>query len=140
MRDEGASPGAVRAVSGRLKADDSTWTMNQVIGGRDSTIYYHFEKEFNGFSGFFRDPSEADKIDLVVSQDGCDWTPLEVKLTVVPDSSTANEPQDGWGPEMVLRPVSSSHAMMRLASALLRQENTEIRQAVTAALKTATTP
>ena len=135
MRDRGVKPVAVISRSCKIKSVSSVWPMDRVVGAQSSNIHYHFEKEFSGFSRFFRKEGEADKIDLVVAQGGRDLIPLEVKLTVVPDSGTASEESKFWGPEIVLRPVGSAYAMMRLADSLGRAANEATRRRVVASLK-----
>ena len=137
MRDTNVRPVAVFARDGAFASDDARWAMGEVIGDAAREPYYHFEKAFAPYSRFQRSSEDADKIDLVVAFDGAATIPLEVKLTVVPDSSTAAEPMEDWGPEMVMRPVSSAHAMMGLATSLLKRKNRALKGAVTAKLKTA---
>ena len=118
MRDSGVRPASVIACSGNIRTEDSGWPMEDVIGSGSSGGYFHFEKTFAEYAKFLRNADDAEKIDLVVSFNGIDKIPLELKLTVVPDSGTATEKEQNWGPEIVLRPVSSAHAMMRLAAIL----------------------
>ena len=127
MRDDGVAPVAVALNSGGKVAADrsSRWSMEEVIGAKRDNPYYHFEKTFAAYESLSR--NEVEKIDLVVSVSGKDWRPLEVKLTVVPDSSTARKPRSEWGPELVLRPVSSAYAMMGLASSLSEARNATLK-------------
>ena len=120
MRDSQQSPVAVIEHRGRITTNDQLWDMKDVIGSRDSK--YLFETAFVPYSAFVRDT--IDKIDLVVSVDGEHIRPLEIKLTVVPDSTTATLSEDRWSPEMVLRPVSSAYTMMSVAAALANDQAT----------------
>ena len=127
MRDDGVAPVAVALhADGKVAADPSRrWSMEEVIGDKRDNPYYHFEKTFSAYESLSR--NEVEKIDLVVSLGGEDWRPLEVKLTVVPDSGTARKSMNEWGPELVLRPVSSAYAMMGLASSLSEDGNAALK-------------
>jgi len=76
-----------------------------------------------------------DHIDLVVSIDKIPTTPLEIKLTVIPDNGTATYKKSEWAPEIVMRPVSSAHAMMGVAHSLLQKENKALKDRVIQELK-----
>lgn len=117
MRDHGEYPVAVLAHRGRIEtAPEHKWSMAEIIGHRDENPYYHFEAFHEPYRKLSR--NEPDKIDLVVAVDGTHRIPLELKLTVVPDSGTAKAEEEHWGPEVVLRPVSSAYAMMSVATTL----------------------
>ena len=131
MRDSGLHPVAVLEADGDLVLDDTHWTMGDVIGQADDRAYYVFESSFAPFEVYSRDA--VDKIDLIVEVDDEPLRPLEVKLTVVPDSGTADLKPDSWSPELVMRPVSSSYAMMSVAAGL--SENAAIREEVMAHLR-----
>lgn len=135
MRDDGVAPIAVVLNSdGKVAADHSPkWSMEEVVGAKKDNPYYHFEKTFAGYKNLSR--NEVEKIDLVVSVGDKDWRPLEVKLTVVPDSGTARKPSSEWGPELVLRPVSSAYAMMGLASSLSEVGNVALKADVMSTIR-----
>ncbi len=117
MRDHEKHPVAVLARRGRIEtAPEPQWSMAEIIGHRDEKPYYHFEAFHEPYGKLSR--NESDRIDLVVAVDGTHRIPLELKLTVVPDSGTAQAREEHWGPEVVLRPVSSAHAMMSVATTL----------------------
>lgn len=133
MRDQGIAPIAVVERGGVIVADDEAWVMDEVIGQASDDCRYEFESAFGPYSDYSRDA--VDNIDLVVIANGEPLRPLEVKLTVVPDSSTASLAADAWAPEMVMRPVSSAHAMMSVAASLADDE--EAREAVRTHLRLA---
>ena len=135
MRDRGINPVGIVLGDGDIGATDELWTMEQVVGGEEDNPHYHFESSFVPYSGFSRNVD--DKIDLVVSTGEDHAIALEIKLTVVPDSGTSGREPSEWAPEMVLRPVSSAHAMMGVARSLMEQGNEATRNDVVEALKTA---
>lgn len=61
--------------------------------------------------------------------------PLEIKLTVVPDSTTVDRRPSDWAPELVVRPVSSAYATLSVAHRLFRENNRKLRQRVEAILQ-----
>ncbi len=102
--------------------------MEKVIGQSPYNPYYHFESEFEPYRALSR--NITDHIDIVVEIGGCHARALEVKLTVVPDKGTAELPESEWAPEMVMRPVSSAHAMMGVAMALKQAGGNKREKAV----------
>ena len=134
MRDDGVSPVYVH-LDGKLdiRASTEILSMDDVMGGADENTYYRFESAFDPYSTFVGNSLE--KIDLVVLKRNRPLRPLEVKLTVVPDSSTAADDEVDWGPEMVVRPVSSAYAMMGIAHRLRNTESQSLRRQVEKALK-----
>ena len=130
MQDEEVSPVAVIAEEGTVVSMCWKWGMDDVIGPKGRKPYYHFEKVFDGYRKFFRNRNDAEGIDLVTSFNGTDEIPLEIKLTVVPDFGTASKKEHLWGPELVVRPVSSAYSMMGLAASLLEPQNSVTREKV----------
>lgn len=135
MRDVGIKPVSVLSKSTNIFSDDDFWDFEKVLGSIEENSYFHFEKTFDPYSSLSR--NEVDKIDMVVSIDKCHKTPLEVKLTVIPDSTTAKDDENSWAPEMVMRPVSSAHAMMGVATSLMKPSNRDAREKVVRILKKA---
>ncbi|MCY4148250.1 MAG: HindVP family restriction endonuclease [Gammaproteobacteria bacterium] len=121
MRDNDLSPVSIVSRGDRILAEDRTWSMAEIVGDSSRKPYYHFEKTYDPYAKLSR--NEVDKIDLVVSLGGRHAIPLEIKLTVVQDSTTVRSDESNWAPEMVMRPVSSAHAMMGVAASLLNPEN-----------------
>jgi len=122
-------------VEGKATTDDAKWDMADILGKNSETAFYQFEGSFEPYARFWR--NDTDAIDLIVWADGSPVRPLEVKLTVVPDSITSKGPKSEWAPELVMRPVSSAYAMLGIASSLLDDGNREIRGEVVDKLKVA---
>lgn len=131
MRDHDQSPVAVIEDGGQIVTNDSRWPMSDVIG--PGKCHYTFESPFDPYASYCRDA--VDNIDLIVSANDQPLRPLEVKLTVVPDSGTAADDTDKWAPEMVMRPVSSAYAMMSVAASLA--DDDEAREEVVTRLRLA---
>lgn len=120
MRDHGITPVSVVENEGRITTNDETWRMSDIIGAADSR--YLFETLFEPYARYTR--GITDKIDLVVARGGKPLRPLEIKLTVIPDSTTVNETQHKWSAEIVVRPVSSAYAMMNVAANISKDTTT----------------
>ena len=135
MRDHGIKPVSVVGVEDSIVTKDCFWDFDQIVGAKKENPYYHFEKVFDAYSNLSR--NFVDKIDLVVAIDEIHTTPLEVKLTVMPDSTTANDDESKWAPEMVMRPVSSAHAMMGVATSLSEPSNEGLKSDVIKILRSA---
>lgn len=116
MRDQDMSPVYVavnkdfshRAAENEIKFAD-------VFGANDKRIRFEFESTFEPFDSFLYD--KLGGIDLVTkSASGKQFLkPLEVKLTVLPDSNTCDlEDESLWGSELVLRPATSSYAALSI--------------------------
>ena len=134
MRDDGVNPVYVYLDEKlEIRATSSKLTMNDVLGSKDDEVYYCFESGFAPFESFVGSPLE--KIDLVVLKDTLPFRPIEVKLTVVPDSATVKDDDANWAPELVVRPVSSAYAMMGIARRLRVAENKLLLQKVEKALR-----
>ncbi len=96
----------------------------------DERVRFEFETRFRPFDRFTSGESPA--IDLVIRDtSGTDLMPLEIKLTVLPDNATANQSQEQWGSEIVIRPVTSANATFALADALVTHGLVEeVRQVI----------
>ncbi len=98
------------------RTTDSEISITDVFG-TDATgdqVKFDFESVYEPADPFTYDDLEA--IDLVTRlPNGEPLKPLEIKLTVVPDNSTARLSQDKWSPELVVRPITSAYATIQIA-------------------------
>lgn len=133
MRDQGILPIGVIARDGGIETDNDIWHMRDVVGSETDNTFYHFEETVALYTGLSRNAN--DHIDLIVAIDEQHKIPLEVKLTVVPDSHTADKNESEWAPEIVVRPVTSAHAMMGIATSLQVCGDKEIRVKAQEALR-----
>ena len=98
--------------NGKLKVKATEIPMNQVFAcdrRHASDLYFAFESVFNPYQQYSFD--SIDNIDLVVKSfnNGDYLSPLEVKLTVIPDSTTYKKPESQWGSEIVVRSATTSY-------------------------------
>jgi len=135
MRDNDFNPVAVIVRNDKIVVAENIWTMAEVVGEKTANTFFYFEQRFEPYKRLSR--NEVDKIDLVVAIDGKHCIPLEVKLTVVPDITTADKENTMWAPEMVMRPVSSAHAIMSVATSLSAKRRANTKSQVISVLKSA---
>ena len=138
MRDDNACPVYVKVVDSEfgpeIRSDDDTLEMSTVVGAKHENMYYEFESVFPPYREVL-----TENIDIVVSKKCIDGSlapvrPLEVKLTVVPDSSTLKKSETQWAPELVIRPVTSAYAMMGLVQKLRDDGNKVQREEISSRL------
>lgn len=88
-------------------------------------LYFSFESIYQPYQQYAFDA--IDGIDLVVKDIyGNYLTPLEVKLTTLPDNSTVNKPEIQWGSEIVIRAATTSYCAMGMFDSV-RDEARNIR-------------
>lgn len=142
MLDDGVKPVYVTVKKGKegikFFAEDTRLTMSDVIDD-PFAAYYEFEAPFSPYNDYIREKGSLEKTDLVVHRQDKDGKKLpiralEVKLTVVPDSSTVKRSESDWAPEMVVRPVSSAYAVLSVYARLLKQRKPELKEEVKKAL------
>jgi len=87
-----------------------------------SELCFDFEAVFEPFMKFVEGDLKP-RADVVVSKTNEEGArlplrPFEVKLTVVPDHSTASKKPEEWCSEVVVRPVATQYALLSLLHAL----------------------
>lgn len=89
-------------------------------------LSFQFESVFEPYQQYSFDP--IDGIDLVVKgTDGNFLSPVEIKLTVVPDNSTFTKPESQWGAEMVIRSATTSYCALGMFDSV-KDEARNIRE------------
>ena len=99
---------------GELRVEASEISLNEVFNcGIFSfdDLDFHFESRFEPYQQYSFDM--IDGIDLVIKNiNGEFLSPLEVKLTVLPDNSTYGKPENDWGCELVVRSATTSYCAL----------------------------
>ena len=107
-------------VNGELKVVASEIPISEVYNCSDrgaNDLYFAFESVFEPYQEYSFDP--IDGIDLVVKDtQGKFLSPLEVKLTVLPDNTTYRKPESQWGSEMVIRSATTSYCALGMFDAV----------------------
>lgn len=97
--------------NGELRVVAETIPIKEVFNSGDRTneqLYFSFETIYQPYQEYALD--FLDGIDLVVKDIEGHWlSPLEVKLTVLPDSTTYEKPETDWGSEIVIRSATTSY-------------------------------
>lgn len=100
-------------------------------------LYFDFESQFQPYADYV--DHNLERVDLVVREAntvGDEITPgdylqaLEVKLTVIPDSTTCKDEPKKWFPEIVIRPATTMYCAMSIASRVTQEEVREIFEPV----------
>lgn len=77
-------------------------------------LCFNFETKFEAYQQYAYDDIRG--IDLVVCDTkGNQLRPLEIKLTVLPDSTTYKLPENEWGSEVVIRPATTTYCALGIA-------------------------
>lgn len=80
-------------------------------------LYFSFESVYEPYQAYAFDA--IDGIDLVIKDlDGRFLSPLEVKLTVLPDSTTYRKSEKKWGSEIVVRAATTSYCALGMYDAV----------------------
>jgi len=96
------------------------------VGIRTDDLYFAFEHKFTPYEEYSYDP--IDGVDLVIKTlSGNFLRPLEVKLTVLPDSATFRRVQEKWGSEIVIRPATTSYCALGIADAI-KEKTSSVRK------------
>lgn len=106
--------------NGRLEVVSSEIPIREVFNCGDrhaSDLYFAFESVFEPYQQYSFDA--VDGIDLVVKDlEGNFLSPLEVKLTVLPDNTTYKKSEELWGSEMVVRSATTSYCALGMFDAV----------------------
>jgi len=119
MRDHNIRPVYITVAEDfSARVSDERLDISDVFGTKNTgaDIRFEFETAFAPFADFVYD-EKLDGIDLVTKDPAAGdkpLRPLEVKLTVVPDSTTCDLDEHLWASELVLRPVTCAYAALSI--------------------------
>lgn len=84
-------------------------------------LFFDFEARFEPYQQYALDT--IDGVDLVVKRvNGDCLAPVEIKLTVMPDSTTLNQPEAYWGCELVVRSATTAYCAMGMFDSILNEK------------------
>lgn len=116
-------------VDGQLCVVSSEIPIKEVFNSGDRSpdnLYFAFESVFEPYQEYSFDP--IDGIDLVIKDTaGTFLSPIEVKLTVMPDNTTFRKPEELWGSEMVVRTATTSYCALGMFDAV-KAESATVRE------------
>jgi hypothetical protein len=114
--------------NGNLQIVSSEISLREVLncGDKNATdLYFSFESAYEPYQQYSFDT--IDSIDLVIKDlEGHYLSPLEVKLTVLPDSTTYSKTEDKWGSELVVRAATTSYCALGMYNTL-KQDPLSVR-------------
>jgi hypothetical protein len=118
MRDQGIKANYIELGS-NLKTKVTKIDIDKVFnanGRPSSELCFNFEDRYAPYQQYAYD--QIDGIDLVVKDvEGNYLTPLEIKLTVIPDDPSKDKPPEEWGSELVIRPATTSYCCLGMFDA-----------------------
>lgn len=116
-------------VNGEMKVVATDIPISRVFNcgdKRPNELFFAFESVFQPYQKYSFD--QIDGIDLVIKDRyGNFLSPLEVKLTVLPDNTTYRKSEDKWGSEMVIRSATTSYCALGMFDAIKQNAN-QIRE------------
>lgn len=115
-------------VDGELTVISSEISMSDVFNTKVRSaqdLAFNFETRFQPYAKY--STTQIDIIDLVVKDlKGAFLSPLEVKLTVLPTSATAEYTEDKWGCEIVVRSATTSYCALGMFDSV-KQDKDQVR-------------
>ena len=100
--------------NGELRVETTTIPLREVFNCGNlsfDSLVFDFESRYEPYQKYALDT--IDGVDLVVKRiDGTFLSPIEVKLTVIPDNTTYNNPESDWGCELVVRSGTTSYCAL----------------------------
>jgi hypothetical protein len=118
MRDNHIKPVYIR-LNDALETEAVEIDFDEVFRSALPTnqLYFSFESKFEPYQAYSHDDIQG--IDLVVKDtQGNFLAPLEIKLTVIPDSTTKDLPEAQWGSELVIRPATTKYIALGIVNAI----------------------
>ena len=114
MRDNGLKPVYIH-VNKNLEVITSEISFDEVFNSEVSSdqLTFNFESKYDPYQKYAYNDIKG--IDLVIRHKELWLRPLEIKLTVIPDSTTYKSKEDKWGTELVIRPASTKYCALGIA-------------------------
>jgi len=121
MRDKGKNPVYItlspdfQIVNTEVPFDDIFMTKLP-----NNNLNFCFESKFEPYQVYSRE--DIGNIDLVLRDiKGNFITPLEIKLTVIPDHTTYKDMEQDWGCELVIRPATTKYAALGIVQSVYKK-------------------
>ena len=127
MRDHGCKAVYLK-LDKKLRVHPVEISFEDVFNSKlpNNDLYFSFESKFDPYQKYASD--DIGGIDLVVkSIKGAFLRPLEIKLTVLPDSTTVSKKEHLWGSEIVIRPATTKYCALGIADSCFKKMN-DIRE------------
>ena len=118
MRDKGIKPVYI-SLSSDFDIINTEVSFDDIFGTTlpNKDLNFCFESKYDPYQMFSRE--DIGGIDLVVKDmNGNFITPLEIKLTVLPDDGTSKLKETHWGSELVIRPATTKYAALGMVQSI----------------------
>lgn len=114
MRDQGI-PAVYLCLNEQLQVERTEISIEDVFNSTQTNrdLRFDFESKYAPYQQYSYD--DISHIDLVIKHQDEWLRALEIKLTVLPDSSTHNQNENRWGTELVIRPVTTWYGALGMA-------------------------
>ena len=115
MRDHGRKAVYLR-LNENMEVIAEELSFDEIFNSKlpNDELYFSFESKFEPYQKYASD--DIGGIDLVVKSTAGEFLrPLEIKLTVLPDSGTAKKAEKLWGSEIVIRPATTKYCALGIA-------------------------
>lgn len=126
MRDKGIPAQYIR-LDRNLQPKIELIDIGELYNAKDipnEELYFGFEQRYDPYQKYSYETIPS--MDLIVKSDEDFLRPLEVKLTVIPDSTTKDLEVREWGSELVIRPPTTTYCALGMMDACADSIN-EIR-------------
>ena len=123
MRDHGYKAVYLK-LDKKLKVHPVEISFEEVFNSKlpNSELFFSFESKYDPYQKYASD--DIGGIDLVVKNTkNIFLRPLEIKLTVIPDSTTVSKKEDLWGSEIVIRPATTKYCALGIADSCFKKMN-----------------
>jgi len=118
MRDNGIKPVYI-SLSPDFEIINTEISFDEVFRTTlpNKNLNFCFESKYDPYQTFSRE--DIGGIDLVVKDKNDNFiTPLEIKLTVLPDDGTSKFKEPLWGSELVIRPATTKYAALGMVQSI----------------------
>jgi len=118
MRDKGIKPVYI-SLSQNFEIVNSETPFDDIFRTKipNKDLQFCFESKFEPYQAFSR--KDIGNIDLVIKDTQENFiTPLEIKLTVIPDDATSSLAEKEWGSELVIRPATTKYAALGIIQSI----------------------
>jgi len=118
MRDKGIKPVYI-SLSSDFEIINTETSFDDIFRTTlsNKSLNFCFESKYEPYQVFSRE--DIGSIDLVIKDTNDNFiSPLEIKLTVIPDHATYKDEEQNWGCELVIRPATTKYAALGMVQSI----------------------
>lgn len=121
-------------AQGQLSTVQVPTKWEDIIGTDSDNAHFEFEGVYNGYGLYTHNGANKSDVIVLDRKSGIHLRPLEIKLVVVPTSSTASKPRDEQSCEIVVRPPTVEQLAFSLAHSYGTDRRIELQKIIVDAL------